>query len=202
MLSSAGVGHLVCRRSGEGVSRDDLEALKWIRKAAAQNPADAQFFLGVAYERGDAGVPRDYVEAVKWYRQAAEQGSTKAPLYLAIRYESGEGAPRDYEEAYMWFSLAAAHGEQEAANKLDLIESRLTPEQRAEAQKKPREWKPQMPNWGSLTVSLDIGFGERRPEHRQTAPASANAGRENDTFRLPAPTGRRRPCRGASASGY
>jgi hypothetical protein len=54
----------------------------------------------------------------------------------------GEGVPRDYVEAYMWFSLAAAQGDADARRNLDLTETLLTPEQRAEAQKMVREWKP------------------------------------------------------------
>jgi|SRR5262245_110492 len=57
---------------GEGVAKDQVEAVKWYRKAAEQNYARAQNNLGVCYDRGE-GVPKDHVEAVKWYRKAAEQ---------------------------------------------------------------------------------------------------------------------------------
>ena len=52
--------------SGLGVINDDAEAFKWISKAADQNYADAQYFLGCVAE--------DRVEAVKWWRKAAEHG--------------------------------------------------------------------------------------------------------------------------------
>ncbi|KAB2653537.1 MAG: sel1 repeat family protein, partial [Verrucomicrobia bacterium] len=58
--------------NGEGVVKDDVEAVKWYRKAAEQNDADAQFNLGNSYANGK-GVTKDDVEAVKWYRKAAEQ---------------------------------------------------------------------------------------------------------------------------------
>ena len=51
--------------------------MKWYRKAAEQGDADAQYNLGISYDRGE-GVPQDYVEAVKWYRKAAEQGDADA----------------------------------------------------------------------------------------------------------------------------
>src|ERR1017187_10354791 len=57
---------------GEGVAKDEVEAVKWFRKAAEQNHAKAQYNLGFCYHNGQ-GVAKDEVEAVKWYRKAAEQ---------------------------------------------------------------------------------------------------------------------------------
>jgi TPR repeat protein len=45
---------------------------------ADQGDADAQFNLGVMYDRGD-GIPQDYAEAAKWHRLAAEQGNFRVP---------------------------------------------------------------------------------------------------------------------------
>ena len=39
---------------GEGVAKDEVEAVKWFRKAAEQNFAEAQFDLGVCYARAKA----------------------------------------------------------------------------------------------------------------------------------------------------
>src|SRR6266853_736720 len=57
---------------GEGVVKDQVEAVKWYRKAVEQNDVKAQFALGFCFYAGE-GVAKDYVEAVKWYRRAAEQ---------------------------------------------------------------------------------------------------------------------------------
>ena len=35
--------------TGEGVAKDQVEAVKWYRKAAEQNYAEAQYNLGVCY---------------------------------------------------------------------------------------------------------------------------------------------------------
>lgn len=59
------------------MGQDSNEAVKWYLKAAEQGHADAQFYLGVAYDNG-WGVRQDYSEAVKWYRKAAEQGLAQA----------------------------------------------------------------------------------------------------------------------------
>src|SRR4029453_4247327 len=48
-----------------GVAKDEAEAVKWFRKAAEQNVADAQFSLGVCYANG-RGVTKDDAESVKW----------------------------------------------------------------------------------------------------------------------------------------
>src|SRR6266550_2162296 len=55
-----------------GVTKDEVEAVKWFRKAAEQNYESAQFMLGACYGEGQ-GVTTNYVEAVKWWRKAAEQ---------------------------------------------------------------------------------------------------------------------------------
>ena len=42
----------VCYDDGEGVAKDQAEAVKWYRKAAEQNDAAAQYNLGVCYAKG------------------------------------------------------------------------------------------------------------------------------------------------------
>jgi TPR repeat protein len=59
--------------SWDGVAKDKVEAVKWFRKAAEQNNADAQCDLGDCYRDGE-GVEKDIVEAAKWYHKAAAQG--------------------------------------------------------------------------------------------------------------------------------
>ena len=73
---------------GEGVERDDAEAVKWARLSAARGLAAAQVNLGVMYHKGE-GVGRDDTEAVKWYRLAAAQGFARAQMSLGIMYHNG-----------------------------------------------------------------------------------------------------------------
>ena len=68
-----------CYSTGQGVAKDDAEAVKWFRKAADQGLAEAQHNLGVMYANG-TGVEKDYAEAVRWYRKAADQGYAQ-PLW-------------------------------------------------------------------------------------------------------------------------
>ena len=46
------------------MAQDYLEAVKWFRKAAEQNHAEAQFAMGYCYENGD-GMAEDEEEAIR-----------------------------------------------------------------------------------------------------------------------------------------
>ncbi len=64
-------------RDGEGVLKDDAEAVRWYRLAAEQGNADAQYIIGLMYGTGD-GLPEDYVLGYAWLNLAAEQGHESA----------------------------------------------------------------------------------------------------------------------------
>ena len=64
--------------TGEGVPRDDVEAVRWWRRAAEQGFVDAELNLAAAYQNG-VGVPKDQAEALMWYRKAAERGDADRP---------------------------------------------------------------------------------------------------------------------------
>ena len=49
------------------------EAVKWFRKAAEQGNPQAQYTLGMMYQKG-RGVAQNQSEAQKWYQKAAGQG--------------------------------------------------------------------------------------------------------------------------------
>jgi TPR repeat protein len=65
------------------VAKDPVEAVKWYRKAAEQNYADAQLNLGRCYVQGE-GVAEDLVEAYKWLLLAARQGDEDAKKIVAV----------------------------------------------------------------------------------------------------------------------
>src|SRR5437762_3227473 len=69
-----------------GVAKDEAEAVKWFRKAAEQNVADAQYNLGVCY--AGQGVTEDDAESVKWFRKAAEENLADAQYNLGVCYDS------------------------------------------------------------------------------------------------------------------
>jgi len=65
-----------------GVWCDLEKANYWFVKAAEQGDTDAQYELGLMYEKG-RGVPKDYAKAAEWFSKAAAQGNTEAMDSLA-----------------------------------------------------------------------------------------------------------------------
>jgi len=95
------------KENGQPIPQRD-EAEKWFRLAAAQGDADAQFWLGTAYQRGWFGGFDDR-EALQWLRKAAAQGLPNAQFYLGQMYEDGEGVPESDSLAASWYRNAADH---------------------------------------------------------------------------------------------
>jgi TPR repeat protein len=89
-----------------GLKTNVVEAVKWYRKAAEQNYAEAQYSLGFCYATGES-VAKDAVEAVKWFRKAAEQHYAKAQTGLGYSYVTGQGVEKDCLEAVKWYRKAA-----------------------------------------------------------------------------------------------
>ena len=108
-----------CYSDGRGVARDNMEAVRWYRKAAEQGDAMAQWNLGFFYLIGK-GVVKDHVEAVRWFRKAAEQGDAWGQFRLGSCYFNGEGVTKDQVEAVRWYRKAAEQGEAVAQFELGL----------------------------------------------------------------------------------
>jgi len=128
---------------------DFATALEIWRPRATQGVAFAQLSVGIMYYSGQ-GVPQDYGEAAKWYRLAAEQGNATAQSNLGSMYYSGQGVPQNYVQAYMWVDLAASRSSaredrDEAVSNRNVVASKMSREQLAEAKKLLREWKPKLP---------------------------------------------------------
>ena len=127
---------------------DYATAYRLFKQMAEQGHAEAQYNLGGMYAEGRS-VPQDYGEATKWFRKAAEQGHAEAQYNLGGMYFRGQGVPRDFVLAHMWFNLSvssvpASEGEKREATEIivDLVASKMTPFQIAEAQRLARKWKP------------------------------------------------------------
>jgi len=87
---------------------------------AEQGEAEAQYNLGVLYDKGQ-GVPQDDTKAVRWYRLAAGQGNSAAQFNLGVMYANGQGVPQDDGEALRWYRLAAEQGKASAQNNLGVM---------------------------------------------------------------------------------
>jgi hypothetical protein len=136
------LGHLYA--NGQGVGRDTGKALILFRASARQGDPYGQFALGYVYEHGQ-GVEPDAGEAVRWYRAAAAQGNLAAQNNLALMYEQGRGVARNYVQAYYWYARGA-HGSgldpTKAAGNLARLTGKMTPVERAEAERLLDEWEP------------------------------------------------------------
>ena len=107
-----------------------------MRQAADQGFVRAQFNLGLSYD-GGIGVAREAAEAARWFTRAAVQGDPGAQQSLGVMYANGDGVPQDLVLAHTWLSLAAAgttgDARSSALQGLQVIEARLSPAERAEA---------------------------------------------------------------------
>jgi len=101
---------------------DYATALQLWQPLAEQGDANAQFWMGAAYDLG-RGVPTDYAAAALWYRKAAEQGLVNAQYNLAHMYEQSRGVPPDYamSAAATWYRRAADQGYVAAQGNLGIL---------------------------------------------------------------------------------
>ena len=97
-----------------------VSPIRALHSLAEQGNAEAQFNLGLLYDRG-RGVPKDKNEALRWYRRAAIQGDTFAQNSLGDDYWEGMGVPKDDREAVRWWRLAADKGFAPAQHSLGKI---------------------------------------------------------------------------------
>ena len=133
----------VAYTEGKGVTPDKSQALHWYQLAADSGYAPAQVILGNIYFRGD-GITVDQKTGADWYLKAAEQDDVVAQFLIANLYVTGQGVQEDVVQAYKWLLIAegANHpdAKKTAEERKKLIEGRLTPMQKAEAEKQANEW--------------------------------------------------------------
>ncbi|MCC5786383.1 MAG: SEL1-like repeat protein [Phycisphaerales bacterium] len=118
LRAMSGVG--VMLMYGRGVRENEVEAVRWFRKAADEGDAEGQAGLGWMYALG-VGVLKDETEAAKWFRKAAEQGFAVAQNALGWMYENGHGVHRDEAEAARWYRKSAEQGYSVAQRSLGLM---------------------------------------------------------------------------------
>ena len=78
----------------------------------------------------------------------AEHGNVPAQYSLGLTYEMRG----DLTESYFWFSLAEKHGLGDPHGIDPIVESNLTPEQKADVAKRVAEWKP-APQPGAVSIT-------------------------------------------------
>ena len=149
-----------CYLVGQGVAKDEVEAVNWYRKAADQNYVLAEDDLGICYAIG-LGVAKDDVKALKWWRKAAQQNCSDAQLSLGVCFQTGHGVEQDNVQAYKWYNLAAAQGDTNAIGARDSIAKSMTPDQITEGQRLSAEFTPKKETSGS---SSEFGATKAKAE--------------------------------------
>ena len=139
VMAQNGLGLLY--KVGKGVPQSYGQAKKWFEEAAKQGHAEAQVNLGTLYLHGDAP-PQSAQMALFWFSRSAEQGNATAFAQLGVMYAEARGVPQDFIQAYMWFLLAATNGDESSAERRDILATRMTSAQIAEAQERAGAWKP------------------------------------------------------------
>ena len=89
--------------------KDYGKAVKWFRKAARQEDAQAHLQLGVMHYTGQ-GAPKDFAKAGELFRKAAKLGNADAQFNLGLMYHIGQGVPKDDAKAAGWFRKTARQG--------------------------------------------------------------------------------------------
>ncbi|MDJ0955211.1 MAG: serine/threonine-protein kinase [Arenicellales bacterium] len=108
----------VAYANGEGVERDMTEAFKWLRKAADQNLADAQYNLALGLLFGPEPA---LTEAVRLIKKLAEDNYEPAHRVLGWMYTTGTGVKRNIKEAVVWSAKATRWGAPKVPN--DIVTS-------------------------------------------------------------------------------
>lgn len=105
---------------GAGISRNDVNAMDYLRRSAELGYPPAQVVLGYFYDTGSV-IPQDSGQAADWYKKAARQDDRLADWLLGRLYYAGKGIPRDLSAAESWLQKAANQGDPFGQQLLGLI---------------------------------------------------------------------------------
>lgn len=110
-----------------------VEGEQWLRQAARQGHAEAQYTLGMAFLNG-FDLPFDMAEAVHWLSAAAFGGHAEAFMQLAELAAKGQGfGAKDPIRAWASYDLAATRGIKGADEARDRIAKSMNQRQLSRA---------------------------------------------------------------------
>lgn len=104
---------------GIGTKKDAVTGLSWIRKSAAQQNEQAEFFLHQAYRDGD-GVEMDETIARQWLLKAAEHGHYGARVEMAEEILSAKDKGR-YKSVVTWVRTGALNGHARSCHVMSFV---------------------------------------------------------------------------------
>ncbi|HLO78601.1 MAG TPA: SEL1-like repeat protein [Magnetospirillum sp.] len=110
-----------------------IEGEQWLREAAHQGHAEAQYTLGEAFLNG-MDLPFNIFEALHWLSAAGHNGHPQALLRLADLADKGQGfGGKDPIRAWVSYELAADDGIKAAADGRDRVAKSMNQKQLARA---------------------------------------------------------------------
>lgn len=155
LVSASAAGAQDIDKGKDAYENEDYKtALVQLLPLAERGNAEAQYFVGLMYDLGQA-VTEDKIEGAKWLKAAAEQGFGSAQLWLGVVYNRGRGEEPNYVLAYMWANLATsatkwpeeetdvyktAHLKLARYLRDKVLALEMTPAEIREAQRRTREW--------------------------------------------------------------
>ncbi|MET0408512.1 MAG: sel1 repeat family protein [Hyphomicrobium sp.] len=126
---------------GFGLKTDREQAALWYQRAAEQGNIKAMHNLAVLSTNQTDRAP-DYTSAARWFGEAAKYGLPDSQFNLAILYENGLGVKADMAQAFMWLSIAARNGDADAIRRCEIIRSKLSAAEMADAKRMIAAWRP------------------------------------------------------------
>ncbi|MGD0133517.1 MAG: protein kinase [Bryobacteraceae bacterium] len=110
--------------NGEGVAKNDAEAVEWFTLAAKAGNSSAMLTLGGLYLLGNDGVEQNDEDAAKWFQKAADLKNAAAIYDLGKLYEDGQGVPRNMEKAKELYLESAKLGNAFAQRRLSELQGK------------------------------------------------------------------------------
>ena len=94
-------------QKGNGVPKNDVLAMEWYQKAAAQGHPGAINNVGWMHGNGRAGGDENGEKASQMYLKAAQRGNDVSQNNIAMRMFGGQGVEQDKEKAFYWHKRSA-----------------------------------------------------------------------------------------------
>jgi TPR repeat protein/beta-lactamase regulating signal transducer with metallopeptidase domain len=135
--------------TGDGVPRNDAQAVTLLRSAADDGMPLAEARLGITYASGD-GVEQDGQKAVRLLDSAAGKGVSSAQIALGRIYAKGlapDVIRPDLALAYKWFNLAARYpasveDRDVATKEAAAVAARMSKQETTEGERLIQAWTP------------------------------------------------------------
>lgn len=132
---------------GRAAPKNNVEALRWLRRAGQNGDREAQRLLAVKLYNG-YDIAADPDEALLWAQRLADAGDVPAQMMAGNMFANGEGSPRDLVQAYKWYDIAATTAQQTddqlqqqaAVDARDRMGALLLPGEEVKAQELASDW--------------------------------------------------------------